>query len=61
VHHGQDEKFLVRAIVVHSKDGFFGFRIQAPSAVWLRCVLALEFGAKHAHMAPSKKIKLLFI
>jgi len=61
VHHGQDEKFLVRAIVVHSKDGFFGFRIQAPSAVWLRCVLALEFGAKHVHMAPSKKIKLLFI
>ncbi|BDT66534.1 hypothetical protein os1_06970 [Comamonadaceae bacterium OS-1] len=51
VHLGQGEKSTVRAMVVRAKDGFYGFKLDAPDAAWLRCVLALESGTTHAHVA----------
>jgi GNAT superfamily N-acetyltransferase len=49
VHLGEGEKSSVQAQVVRAKDGFYGFKIAAPDAVWLRCVQVLEAGTTHAH------------
>ncbi|WP_295957109.1 GNAT family N-acetyltransferase [Rhodoferax sp.] len=49
VHLGEGEKSTVRAMVVRAKDGFFGFKIESPDAVWQRCVRVLESGTTHAH------------
>ena len=49
VHLGEGEKSSVQAMVVRAKDGFYGFKIAEPDAVWLRCVRVLESGITHAH------------
>jgi GNAT superfamily N-acetyltransferase len=49
VHLGEGEQSSVQAMVVRAKDGFYGFKIATPDAVWLRCVRVLESGTTHAH------------
>ena len=49
VHLGKGEKSSVQAMAVRAKEGFFGFKIDNPDAVWQRCVEVLESGTTHAH------------